>query len=482
MKHSARLLALLAVALLVPQAGCNDPLRVSIPFIVPPGALSDSAALETVRAGAIGDFAIAYTGDHPDGSGGVGEGVVMYGGLLADEWVNSETFPTRIEVDARTIQVTNADVDLWYRLLHRARRAAEVAAARFAAVAPTDPGHAEMLILAGYTYIFFAETYCSGVPVSKLNDDGSITYGQPLTTAELLDTAVARFDAALAATTDADLTSFASVGKGRALVDRGQFAAATTAVSAVPTAFAYVNEHTENTDRENNGAFNGNVTDIRYAAADREGGNGFPFRFVPDPRTQATLTVTVDPPNPPDTAKGFDGETPQWNQVRYGERKAPITVATGVEARLIEAEAALQAGDTGAGGAFLTALNDPRANPGERPYFNPSPAVVGDPVTAPIGVLPDLTTTDITNAGGAVNLLFAERARWLWFTAHRLGDLRRLVRAIPQGGYGRAENTVFPVGPYFKSGSPPYGTDVNIPVPVTEQNNPNFTACLDRLP
>ena len=471
MKHTARLLALLAVALLVPQAGCNDPLRVSIPFIVPPGALSDSAALETVRAGAIGDFAIAYTGDHPDGSGGVGEGVVMYGGLLADEWVNSETFPTRIEVDARTIQVTNADVDLWYRLLHRARRAAEVAAARFAAVAPGDPGHAEMLILAGYTYIFFAETYCSGVPVSKLNDDGSITYGQPLTTAQLLDTAIARFDAALAATTDADLTSFASVGKGRALVDRGQFAAAATAVSAVPTAFAYVNEHTENTDRENNGVFNGNTTDIRYSAADGEGGNGFPFRSVADPRTTQVLNGV-----------GFDGDTPQWNQLRYGDRKSPITVATGVEARLIEAEAALQAGDTGAGGTFLAALNDPRANAGDRVYLNPSPAVVGDPLTAPIGVLPDLTTTDITNAGGAVNLLFAERARWLWFTAHRLGDLRRLVRAIPQGGYGRAENTVFPVGPYFKPGSPPYGTDVNIPVPVTEQNNPNFTACLDRLP
>src|SRR5881296_1817315 len=190
MRNATKLLALVGVALLVPQVGCNDPLRVTIPDIVQPGQLSDSAALETVRAGAIGDFAIAYTGDHPDGSGGT-EGVIMYGGLLADEWINSETFPTRIEVDARTIQVTNADVDLWYRLLHRARRAAEVAAERFAAVAPTDPGHAEMLILAGYTYIFFAETYCSGVPVSKLNDDGSITYGQPLTTAQLLDTAIA---------------------------------------------------------------------------------------------------------------------------------------------------------------------------------------------------------------------------------------------------------------------------------------------------
>src|SRR5213593_709461 len=156
MKNTTKLLALVGVALLVPQTGCNDPLRTTIPNIVTPGQLSDSAALATVRAGVIGDFAIAYTGDHPDGSGGT-EGVIMYGGLLADEWIDSETFPTRIEVDARTIQTTNADVDLWFRRMHQARNSAEKAAAQFAQFAPTDPGYAEMLTLAGMTYIFFAE-------------------------------------------------------------------------------------------------------------------------------------------------------------------------------------------------------------------------------------------------------------------------------------------------------------------------------------
>src|SRR5437016_8470001 len=131
MKHTAKLFALLVVTLVTAQGGCNDPLRVHISDIVPPGSLTDTAALATLRAGAIGDFSIAYSGDHPDGSGGTGEGVIMYGGLLADEWINSETFPTRIEVDARTIQVTNSDVDLWYRLLHRARESAEAAAGRY---------------------------------------------------------------------------------------------------------------------------------------------------------------------------------------------------------------------------------------------------------------------------------------------------------------------------------------------------------------
>src|SRR5438552_17992742 len=115
MKHTAKLLALAAVVLLAVSAGCNDPLRVSIPDIVPPGSLAHSAALGTLRACALGDISIAFSGDHPDGSGGSGEGGIMYGVCLADEWRNSEALRTRIEVDARTIQLTNAHVALWYR-------------------------------------------------------------------------------------------------------------------------------------------------------------------------------------------------------------------------------------------------------------------------------------------------------------------------------------------------------------------------------
>jgi hypothetical protein len=54
-----------------------------------------------------------------------------------------------------------------------------------------------------------------------------------------------------------------------------------------------------------------------------------------------------------------------------------------------------------------------------------------------------------------------------------LGDLRRLVRQ-----YGRAPGDVFPMGTHYKGGS--YGSDVNLPVPADEQNNPNFEGCLDR--
>jgi hypothetical protein len=126
---------------------------------------------------------------------------------------------------------------------------------------------------------------------------------------------------------------------------------------------------------------------------------------------------------------------------------------------------------------FLAQLNDPRnVNVAARSYFDAN--AVG---ATPIGALPALTASDETAAGGAFKLLFAERARWLWLTAHRLGDLRRLIRQ-----YGQVADSVFPSGAYFKPQIPTYGPDVNLPIPITEQNNPNLPSgvitCLDRNP
>ncbi|HLA13508.1 MAG TPA: hypothetical protein VJZ25_00660, partial [Gemmatimonadaceae bacterium] len=71
------------------------------------------------------------------------------------------------------------------------------------------------------------------------------------------------------------------------------------------------------------------------------------------------------------------------------------------------------------------------------------------------------------------NLLFKERAYSMWFTSHRLGDMRRLIRQ-----YGRNSESVFPTGTYFKGGN--YGPDVNVIISLDEKNNPSFTGCLDR--
>ena len=47
---------------------------------------------------------------------------------------------------------------------------------------------------------------------------------------------------------------------------------------------------------------------------------------------------------------------------------------------------------------------------------------------------------------GRENLLFSERALWLYATGTRLGDMRRLI-----GQYGRTQSTVLPTGAYHLS-------------------------------
>src|SRR2546423_15477088 len=76
--------AFAAVAALT--AGCHI-LDVANPDVVFPESLNGPAALPTIRAGAIGDFGVAYSGSGAQGSGGTTEGLILLGGMLADELI-----------------------------------------------------------------------------------------------------------------------------------------------------------------------------------------------------------------------------------------------------------------------------------------------------------------------------------------------------------------------------------------------------------
>lgn len=488
----ARVLRVCGGLAVLTLAGACNLLEPNTPDVVPAGGLNDPLALPTIRAGAIGDFGIAYTGSGANGSGGTTEGQVLASGLLADEWINTETFPDRIQADARQTDPASGTFTTVFRNLARSHLSALTAAAKFAELSDTtkNSGRAEMLALAGFTRVLFAEDYCSGVPLSYPNPDGSVNFGAQLTSVQMLDSAVDLFNRSLAAAqllvpvtrsdtaNKANMIALASLGKARAYLDAGRIVDADTVASAVtvPTTFSYVVQHDINTTRQQNGVYSGIAKFKRYGVADSEGGAGLAWRSVIDPRTPFTRLLVGNPPAP---NKGFDNATPQFDQLRYTDEKAAITLATGLEARLINAEAALQRGDSA---AFLGFLNALRATPPayilgglqgtQTPQDQPKPIAPGTlaPLTLP------------ASGPAAVDLLFSERARWLWGTAHRLNDLRRLERPIgTRGGYGRADNTVFPHGLYFKNGLS-YGTDTNYPIPIDEQNNPNFVACLDRLP
>src|SRR5712692_5702979 len=92
---SIRMRLALSVAAVLMASACHV-LDVSNPDIVPADNLNNPAALPTIRAGAIGDFGIAYSGSGAQGSNGTTEGQVLIGGMLGDELINTETFPDRV--------------------------------------------------------------------------------------------------------------------------------------------------------------------------------------------------------------------------------------------------------------------------------------------------------------------------------------------------------------------------------------------------
>lgn len=438
--------------LMAGAAGCGL-LDTQTPNIVGDDDLNTPAGAATKRLGAISTFTLAKDGDFnpvaipgsDDTFNDNSDGHILTSGTLADEFVNPGFIPSRTEIDLRLAQPTTAGLAALFQSLHRARNSAEDAAVslqEFGADPDTDTGIPEMLALAGFSYIFLAEDFCSGVPVSRIVND-AIVYGVPLTTMQVFDTAVTRFNAALthpSIVAGDPIHSLASVGLGRALLNQGLFAEAAAAVATVPADFLYETEHTTTPAALHNGVYeafsNGN-----FGVFDQEGTNGLAYVSAQD------LRVTGD------SGLGADNNTESWFPSKYPSFEASIPTADYLEAQLIIAESELQAQ---AFDAMTQRLNDLRSAIGLAPFATPA----------------DFAT--------ATDLLFVERAFWLFATGHRLGDLRRLIRQ-----YGRDAETVFPTGDYYKGGLT-YGVDVNLPLPRRETNNPNVSddpnlaGCLDR--
>lgn len=439
-------------------------LEVSDPEVVDPGQINTVDALPTLLAGAIGDFKLAFSG-----SGGNTEGIILAGGMRADEWLNADTFDTRQEMDRGLLRETNGSNQTLFRNMQQARLSAELAAERYAALSPTAAGHAEAKALAGFTYVLFGENYCSGVPFSSFDENGTLVFGEPQSTTQIFQRAIAVFDSALAiAAPNSRNHRLASIGKARAMLNlsRDNAAAAAAVVAGIPMTFVYNIEHSENTTAENNGVFFLNNINRRWSVAEREGINGINWRTANDRR------VPVAPQRLSSGAirLGLDNRTQLFAQLKYENRSASIPLATGVEADLIEAEAELREGDVS---TFLGILNALRANTA----LYPCPLAPPANYTCP-GALAPLVLTGTETTAQLEDLLFRERAFWMFSTAHRLGDLRRLARPLVEGGYGRAYDSVFPTGPYHKGGAP-YGPEGSFLVPFDERNNPRYPGSCD---
>jgi hypothetical protein len=408
------------------------------PDVIDPGALGTAQGAVAQYNGALGDFALAA-----DGSGTGGPGLVEAVAWFTDEARFGGTPPEVKQMDLRAVREEAAAWQNMYLNMHRAREGAEQSAKALATFNASDPRIGEMYAISALVHISLGEDYCSGVPFSTTAPE--LTYGDPQTTTQIYQRAIARLDLAKQNSFgNVTVTNLEAVLRGRALIDLAKnsadvagFTAAANAVANVATSFTYQAFHSTSTTRENNFMYTDIFNADRLSVSDGEGTNGLNFGSAADPRVP-TVNSGIS---------RFDNVTPMIRFLKYNSLSAPVVHASGIEARLIEAEAALAAGDVT---TWLAKLNAARAT------------VTGlAPLTDP-------------GAAGRVDLMFRERAMWLFMTGHRLGDLRRMVRQ-----YGRGAETVFPTGAYHKDNLT-RGTDVNIVIPISERNNPKFTGCLDR--
>ena len=466
------------VILLLALAAC-DPGRTLHPTdrstITPQQLYGSKQNLPTARLSAIGDFQIAFGGS-ADEAGGGHEGHINMTGLFVDELTDEETFPTRIQVDTRIAPAVNASLRGVFLDLQTTRVSAERTDTAYQKFDSLNVGHAEMVDLAGFDYVMFAENYCSGIPFSTLAFTGKITYGEPLPTDSIYGRAFADFqraahlaqativaandtgDAATAAEAQIYLYA-AQVGMGRVLLDEGQYGAAATAVSGIPGNFAYQMEFSTNTVKQNNGVwYYGAPGGFLFGVSDIEGVNGLQFTDT----SSMAVSPTVDPRVPVQNTQqfGFNGFSfPFMNQLKYPVASSNIDVADGIEAKLILAEAAFKASD------FAT----------EKANLDSARAQFGPPVFATVSPIPIDSVAGL-DGNNATLTFFRERAFDLYLTAHRLSDLRRLVRQ-----YGFDPNAVFPIGLDATTGTN-YGSDVTLPGSSDEANNPLYHGCLNRNP
>jgi len=435
--------AALGVSAMVLACSPSDVLEVEDPDIINPSNVQSAAGAQAVRLGALARFNAATSG---------AESLFLLGGLFADEWVNGDSFIARQEVDQRVITPQNNFLTTANRVLHRARLSADQAIELLGQYDPNAPRWqvAEMYFVKAFTKNLMAEHYCDGLVFSTVVD-GREQFGSPITTTAAYEEALAHATEGLALITgstadDVRVRSALQVMRGRILLNLNRHADAATAVNGVATNFRYTMRHSTTTADNAFWTFNNNAR--RYSVGNSEGTNGLNFATANDPRVPVCVGGT-----PACTAIGVtqtrrdDLSQPLHIQMLWPTRDASIAIVTGIEARLIEAEAQLKAS-----GSALAALNAARAT------------VTG---LAPL--------TEAATPAARVDQLFRERAFWLFGTGHRVGDMRRLIRQ-----YNRAENTVFPTGAWHKGGN--YGTDVTVPVPLDEQNNPNASGqlCLAR--
>jgi hypothetical protein len=394
---------LLACALIV--AACD--LHVSNPSVIDATDFDPAADAGALSLSAQTSFWDAYAN------------VVNYGAYLSGElWVGAVRQETN-DFGRRVIGAGNLDLNpaLWaplslaiasnervLRLLDGAR----------------DINYARSAMNSAFALELMAEHFCVGV----------MLVGPPMTLVQTMDSAIVRFERAIAtaiALTGAEPARIANasrVGLARTRLQKGDYTEAAEIASAVPAAFVhsaiYVDDLTWR-GRVANGVYQSTASNTQVVAA--------AYRALDDPRISFTDLAR----------KAQDGTLQLIVQTKYTGFASPIRIASGLEAAYIVAEARLRLGDSSPALALIA----------ERRSAAALPPFAGTTQPAILAALMD------------------QRSRDFWLEAKHLGDYMRNPAATPH---------VPPAGSaFYKPAQGVFAPLLCLPIPNEElRTNPHF--------
>lgn len=419
-------IAIVAAALV--SGACSNWLSVDNPTVIDNDALDPVVDIDLLAKSAQQNLASAY--GH----------VIVYSSWFTGETDVSETFPTRNEFGRRDVSIQNGslDTDVWFPLSQAVSSSYIVLKTALPDTA-ANIYYARANFVLGFSYVFMAEQFCQG----------TVLAGPPLTTQNMLDSALAHFAVARSqgganATTLGDSISKAAwVGTARAELQGGNLAAAISAAASVPAGFVftlpYIDDLAQRFRLANRMWFyvrdRGSIAVAPIWRVGPQLGNGVVQNA--DPRVPWMIPVTSGPTAyaPQDAAYSTDRGIAYAVQQKFPDYTSAVRLASKLEADYITAEAQ--------GTAAQKAIIDARRAANGQP-----PVSIADP---------DSTLTEF----------FTQRGFDFFLEGKRLGDFRR----HPTNIIGMP----VPGATYWKPGFATIGNNLCYPLPITEtDNNPNF--------
>ncbi|MCC6319380.1 MAG: hypothetical protein IT361_17040 [Gemmatimonadaceae bacterium] len=403
---------LLGAAAVLASVGCTEFLTVENPNVVDVSAIDPVKDAATLALSAQQNYAVAMGWS------------VMYSSWFNGESIVAETFPTRNEFGRRDTNESNGSLsgDVWVPI-SLAAASAKIVLNLNLPNPTTNINYARAATWRGYSFVTMAQDFCSGVV------DG----GPELTTAAMLDSAVANFTNAITigsanATADGvQLANIARVGRARAHLQAGRGAQAAADAAAVPSGFSYSFPMIDNlAQRTRLGNRFWQFTSDRGSIGVSE-----IFRVRPDNRVPYK-TPAEHSLAPQDASTGAF-----FIQNKYPAFNTPVRVASKLEAEYIAAEVAGPA-------AQQTLIAARRSVAGVGPYTGP------------------------TDAASVLKEFLWQKSLDFYLEGQRQGDWRRhptAMTGIPVPGQA-----------YFKPGFPAIASKTCYPLPITERdNNPNLS-------